>query len=170
MLQPVKDRLTIRPLTSRDRSQALEVINVAAGWYREFLSAEELHDPEMDEAGWDAEALRMTWWGAFAEGVLVGVMGSEPMGEVALLRHAYILPRYQRQGVASALRIHIEARLAGIHRVIVGTYAANYKARGVLEKAGYLLSEDSETVLRTFFDIPEDRLMTSVTYEKNLRR
>ncbi len=70
--------------------------------------------------------------------------------------------------MASALREHIETRLAGIERIIVGTYAANYKARGILEKGGYRLSADSQTVLRTYFDIPEDRLLTSVTYEKTL--
>ena len=162
------DHLAIRELTSEDRPRAVEVINTAARWYREFLPPEELHDPEMDEAAWEAEALRMTWWGAFAGHALVGVMGSEPIGEVALLRHAYILPGYQRQGVASALREYIEERLVGVNRVIVGTYADNYKARGVLEKGGYLLSVDSEAVLRAYYDIPEDRLRTSVTYEKAL--
>lgn len=160
--------MRIRRLTSDDRRQAVEVINVAAGWYREILPPEELHGPEMDEAEWEAEGRRMTWWGALIDDALVGVMGCEPIGEAALLRHAYILPRHQRQGVASALREHIETRLEGVERLIVGTYAANYKARGLLEKSGYRLSVDSEQVLRTYYDIPEDRLLTSVTYEKTL--
>ncbi len=168
MTQTAGERPTIRKLTSKDRVPAVGVINTAAEWYREFLPPEELHDPEMDEAAWEAERQRMTWWGAFVGDKLVGVMGSEPIGEVALLRHAYILPGYQRQGVASALREHVEMRLTGIERVIVGTYAANYKARGTLEKGGYLLSTDSQAVLRTYFDIGEDRLLTSVTYEKML--
>lgn len=164
------DGLTIRELTSGDSGRAVEVINTAARWYREFLPPEELHDPEMDEAQWLAEGERMTWWGALLGNSLVGVMGSEPMGEVALLRHAYILPGHQRQGVATALREYIEERLCGIDRVIVGTYAANYKARGILEKGGYRLSPNPEEVLRTYYDIPEDRLLTSLTYEKRLDR
>lgn len=168
MSPDIKGRLSIRGLTSEDRIPAVEVINIAAQWYREFLSPEELHDPEMDEAGWEAEARRMTWWGAFVGSALVGVMGSEPIGEVALLRHAHILPPYQRKGVASALLEFVEEHLVGVSRVIVGTYAENYKARGILEKAGYVLSVDSEAVLRTYYDIPEDRLRTSVTYEKTL--
>lgn len=160
--------LSIRELTSEDCADAVTVINTAAKWYREFLPPEDVHDPEMDEAQWEAEKQRMIWWGALVDGALVGVMGSEPIGEVALLRHAYILPRFQRQGVASALRGHIEARLTDAKRIIVGTYAANYKARGVLEKAGYVLSPDSESLLRAYYDIPEDRLLTSVTYEKVL--
>lgn len=168
MGRDIADRIVIRELASDDRSRAVEVINTAARWYREFLPPEELHDPEMDEAAWEAEADRMTWWGAFLDQTLVGVMGSEPIGEVALLRHAYILPSHQRQGVASALREYIESRLAGIERIIVGTYADNYKARGILEKGGYVLSADSQAVLRAYYDIPEDRLQTSVTYEKTL--
>ena len=168
MSRDIIDRLAIRKLATRDRARAVEVINTAAEWYREFLPPEELHDPEMDEAAWEAEARRMTWWGAFVGHDLVGVMGSEPIGEVALLRHAYILPCYQRQGVASALLEHVEERLEGVKRAIVGTYEANYKARGILEKGGYLLSVDSEAVLRTYYDIPEDRLQTSITYEKTL--
>ena len=168
MTRAAADRPAIRALTSEDRTRAVEVINTAAEWYREFLSPEVLHDPEMDEAGWEAEAQRMTWWGAFVDNELAGLMGSEPIGEVVLLRHAYVLPRYQRAGIASALLEHVEGRLPDTKQMIVGTYAANYKARGVLEKAGFLLSANSRAVLRTYFDIPEDRLLTSVTYEKVL--
>ena len=168
MADITQNPLFIRELTSRDSARAVEVINIAARWYQEFLPPEEFHDPEMDETQWTAEGQRMSWWGALIDDTLIGMMGSEPMGEVALLRHAYILPHYQRQGVASALRRHIETHLAGIKRIIVGTYAANYKARGNLEKGGYRLSADSQAVLRTYYDIPEDRLLTSVTYEKTL--
>lgn len=168
MEQGSTDRLCIRELTSDHSGRAVEVINMAARWYQEFLPPEELHDPEMNEEEWEAESRRITWWGAFIDGDLVGVLGCEPIGKVALLRHAYILPLYQRQGVTSALQQHIETRLVGIKRIIVGTYAANYKARGLLEKSGYLLSADSQKVLRTYYDIPENRLLTSVTYEKAL--
>jgi RimJ/RimL family protein N-acetyltransferase len=55
---------------------------------------------------------------------------------------------------------------AGVRRIVVGTYARNYKARGALEKAGYRLSEDSAAVLRAYYAIPEDRLRASVAYDK----
>lgn len=160
--------LTIRPLTVADQDHALSVINAAARWYQEFLSQEEFHDPEMTAAQWDAEAQRMTWYGAFMTGTLVGVMGLEYIRDVALLRHAYVLPEYQRQEVGSSLREHLERQIRGIHRIVVGTYAGNYKARTMLEAAGYRLSHDSAAVLRTYYAIPEDRLQTSVTYEKEI--
>lgn len=158
----------IRSLTLKDRDAALTVINTTARWYREFVPAAELHDPEMTPAAWDAEAQRMTWWGAFFGELLAGVMGLEYVRDVALLRHAYVLPAHQRQGVGSHLLGHLEAQVQGVPRILVGTYAGNYKARQALEKAGYQLSADSEAVLRTYYGIPEDRLRSSVTYEKLL--
>jgi GNAT superfamily N-acetyltransferase len=159
----------IRALTLADRDAALAVINAAAGWYREFLPPEEYHDPEMTPAQWEAEARRMTWYGAFVAGTLAGVMGLEYVQDAALLRHAYVLPDHQRRGVGSRLREHLERQVQGARRIIVGTYAGNYKARGALGKAGYRLSPDSEAVLRAYYSIPEDRLRSSVTYEKPVR-
>ena len=167
-------QVTIRPLTAVDRDAAVDVINVAARWYRDFLPPHELHDPEMTAAQWDDEARRLGWYGGFLDGVLVGVMGLEHARDAALLRHAYILPEHQHHGIGLRLVEHLElvarreAGDGGLRRVIVGTYARNYKARGALEKAGYRLSEDSAAILRAYYAIPEDRLRTSVTYEKPL--
>ncbi len=159
---------TIRPVTSSERGAALHVINTAAEWYREFLRSEEHRPTEMDEAGWDGETQRLTWWGAYLDGLLVGVMGCEPAGDAVLMRHAYVLPRYQRIGIGTKLLNHLEGALPVPVRILIGTYLANYKARGQLERAGYLLSDDSESILRTYFDVPEDRLQKSIVYEKVL--
>lgn len=158
----------IRTLTAADRDAALAVINAAARWYRDFLPAADVHDPEMTPAQWEAEAQRMTWYGAFVEGALVGLMGLEYAKDVVLLRHAYVLSEYQREGIGTCLRERLEADVRGVRRVIVGTYRENYKARRMLERAGYTLSADPEAVLRTYYSIPEDRLNSSVTYEKSL--
>lgn len=161
----------VRRLRAADRAAAVALINEAARWYREFLPLVEVHDPEMTEAAFEAEGRRMTWYGAEGpDGALLGVMGLEYVGDVALLRHAYVLPPAQRQGVGSRLRRHLEAEVRGVERIVVGTYAANYKARGVLEKAGYVPCADSEATLRRYYAIPEDRLRTSVAYEKRLPR
>ena len=161
---------TIRALTLADRDAAVAVINVAAQWYREFLPSAELHDPEMTTAEWEAEARRMIWYGAFIGDNLIGVMGLEYVRDAALLRHGYVLPENQRGGIGSSLLAYLEARVQGkgeaIRRIIVGTYARNYKARALLEKAGYRLSADPEAVLQTYYSIPEDRLKSSITYEK----
>ena len=157
---------TMRILTLADTDAGLDVINTAARWYREFLPPEEFHDPEMTREQFEAEARRLTWYGAFVGGTLVGVMGLEYVRDVALLRHAYVLPQHQRGGVGSVLGQHLERQVKGVARIVVGTYRENFKARSALEKMGYRLSPDSEAVLRAYYTIPEDRLKSSVTYEK----
>lgn len=158
----------VRPLTHADRYGALDVINTAASWYREFLPDEAWHDPEMTESGWDRESERMTWYGAFEDARLLGVAALEYVENVALLRHAYILPGHQRQGTGSLLTRELEAAIEGVDRIIVGTYRDNYKARGALEKLGYRECASSEEVLRAYYAIPADRMQSSVAYEKLL--
>ncbi len=160
--------IEIRLLTEDDQGAALAVINTAARWYQEFLPAEEYHDPEMTPDDWAKEAKRLRWYGAFAPDTLLGVMGLEYVKDVALLRHAYVLPDRQRHGIGSLLRTYIERQIRGVRRIVVGTYTGNYKARDALEAAGYALSADPEAVLRAYYDIPEDRLRSSVTYEKEI--
>ena len=162
------DRPSIRALTPRDRDAAVSVINTAARWYRDFLPPADVHDPEVTPDQWDAEARRLTWYGVFDGDVLVAVGGLELVRDAALLRHGYVLPEHQRRGVGALLREHLERQVRGVSRIIVGTYAGNYKARGALDKAGYRLSADPEAVLRVYYAIPEDRLRSSVTYEKQV--
>jgi len=162
----MSSNLKIRTLTPADQDAAVAVINMAARWYQEFLPAEEYHDPEMTPDQWQAEARRLSWYGAFQTDALLGVMGLEYVKDVALLRHAYILPDQQRNGVGSRLREHLENQIRGVDRIVVGTYTGNYKARAALEVSGYQVSVDTEAVLRAYYTIPEDRLQSSVTYEK----
>ena len=161
--------MTIRSLMTTDRVAATTVINTAARWYQDFLPPQELHDPEMTPEQWDAEAQRLTWYGAFQEETLVGVAGLEYIKDVVLFRHCYVLPEQQRLGVGSLLTRHLESEVRGVQRIVIGTYAANYQAGGALEKMGYHLSQDSGAVLRSYYSIPEDRLLSSVTYEKEIR-
>jgi GNAT superfamily N-acetyltransferase len=165
-------QVTIRTLTVADRGAAVQVINTAARWYREFLPPEELHDPEMTADQWDEEARRLAWYGGFIDGALVAVMGLEYSRDAALLRHGYVLPEQQHHGLGLLLAEHLEREARrdgvarGVRRIIVGTYAGNFKARGALEKAGYHLSADSRAILREYYAIPDDRLRGSVAYEK----
>ena len=163
-------QLIVRALEPSDGPAAVTVINQAAQWYAEFLGPSDVLEPEMTLGSWEEEAGRMTWYGVFEGRDLLGVMGSEHAGDAVLFRHAYVLPERQRQGIAGMLHEHLEREVQGVDRIIVGTYAANYKARDALEKSGYQLSQDPAAVLRRYYDIPEDRFQSSVTYEKRLDR
>ena len=162
--------VVVRPLRAADREAALAVINEAARWYREFLPPGDYHEPEMTAEEWDQEAQRLTWYGGFVGGRLAGVAGLEHARDVALLRHGYVLPDFQRTGIGARLVEHLEGEARGVDRLVVGTYRDNYKARRALEKAGYRPSLDPEAVLRTYYSIPEARLRSSVAYEKTLRQ
>ena len=158
--------VTVRALAEADGAAALEVVNAAAHWYEEITDDEP--GPEMTPETWAVESQRMTWFGAFEDGELIGVLGLEYVDDVALLRHWYVDPARQRSGAGSQLREHLEQSVRGVDRIVAGTYAANYKARAALERAGYRLSADSQAVLRTYYDIPDDRRETSVTYERSV--
>ena len=157
---------TIRALTLGDRDAALAVIHSGAHRHQGFLPPVDRTDPAMTPREWDALAQRMTWYGAFVHGQLVGVVALEYVPDAALPRHAYVLPDYQRQRIATCLGAYLESRIQGARRIIVWTYAGNYKARRGLEKAGYTLSAESEAVLRAYYSLPEARLKASVAYEK----
>jgi len=79
----------------------------------------------------------------------------------------YVLPAFQRRGIGSRLLAHLEAEAPRASRLIAGTYAANFKARRLLERVGYRLSADPKAVLRAYYAIPEDRQRSSVTYERD---
>jgi len=162
----VERPIHVRSLSLADREATLAVINEAARWYREFLPPDEYHEPEMTADEWDREARRLTWFGAFVDGQLVGVGGLERVRDVALLRHGYVLPAWQRSGIGARLVEHLEKEAGDVARIVVGTYRGNYKAQRALEKAGYQRSPDPEAVLRAYYSIPEARLRSSVTYEK----
>ena len=115
-------QLIVRTLGASEGHTAVAVINTAAEWYAEFLPPAEIHEPEMTLGGWAEEARRMTWYGAFDGTDLVGVMGLEHAGDAALLRHAYVLPDRQRQGIAAILLSHIEQEASAVDKIIVGTY------------------------------------------------
>lgn len=57
------------------------------------------HEPYMPEEEPRHEMKNMTLFGWQEVGRLVGVTGFQPIKHVTLVRHAYVLPVYQRKGV-----------------------------------------------------------------------
>ena len=50
---------------------------------------------------------------------MIAVMGIEPMNEVTLIRHAYVLSSHQRRGTASRL-LDYPKEMVGTPRLLVG--------------------------------------------------
>jgi len=103
----------------------------------------------------------MTFFGWEVNGELVGVMGFEPIQDVTLIRHAYVLPRWQRQGIASRLLAHLKG-LVTTPRLLVGTWADAYWAIEFYVKHGFTLMLDKDELLKTYWDIPPRQIETSV--------
>src|SRR5919202_1995116 len=101
----------IRRCRHDDRAAILAIVNAAAEAYRGVIPPDRWHEPYMAPAELDREiAAGVAFWGAEADGALVGVMGIQPVGDVDLIRHAYVAPGSQRRGIGAALLEHVARR------------------------------------------------------------
>ena len=96
------------------------------------------------------------------DGELVGVMGTQPVRDVDLIRHAYVAPGSQRLGVGAALLE--ELTRSATRPVLVGTWAAARWAIDFYSRHGFELVPPDRTpeLLRTYWAIPERQIETSV--------
>jgi GNAT superfamily N-acetyltransferase len=153
----------IRPCRDDERAAILAIVNAAAEAYRGVIPADRFEGPYMPAEELDAEiAAGVVFWGYEDAGGLVGTMGIQPVGDVALIRHAYVVPEAQRRGIGAALLDHL---LRTTDRpVLVGTWAAAEWAVRFYERNGFaLVSRERRTeLLRTYWTIPERQIETSV--------
>jgi GNAT superfamily N-acetyltransferase len=115
----------------------------------------------------DAEiAAGVAFWGYEDGGKLVGIMGIQDVGDLDLIRHAYVLPGRQRQGVGALLIEHLR-RESG-RRMLVGTWAAASWAIDFYRRHGFVqVSPERKTeLLREYWSIPERQVETSVVLAK----
>ncbi len=96
------------------------------------------------------------------------MMGFQPIREVTLIRHAYVLTDWQRKGIGSRLLDHLKG-LASTPRLLVGTWADAHWAIEFYEKHGFRLLPNKDELLRTYWDIPERQIETSVVLGMDLR-
>ena len=153
----------IRPCRDDERPAVLAIVNAAAEAYRGAIPADRWHEPYMDAAELDREiAAGVAFWGYEVDAELIGVMGIQPVGDVDLIRHAYVVPGRQRGGVGGALLAHI--RGLSDRPMLVGTWAAAGWAIRFYERHGFeLVSPERKTaLLQTYWDIPERQIETSV--------
>jgi GNAT superfamily N-acetyltransferase len=107
-------------------------------------------------------AAGVVFWGYEADGVLVGIMGIQSVGDFDLIRHAYVSPGSQRQGVGAALLAHLARSTT--RRMLVGTWAAADWAIRFYRRHGFeLVSPARKTaLLQTYWTIPDRQIETSV--------
>ncbi len=157
---------TIRLCRDDERAAILAIINSAAEAYRGVIPADRWHEPYMPPAELDQEiAAGVAFWGYEADGALLGIMGIQPLRDVDLIRHAYVLPGSQRLGVGGALLEHL--RGLSTRRMLVGTWAAADWAIAFYQRHGFeLVSPERKTaLLKTYWTIPDRQIQTSVVLE-----
>ena len=153
----------IRELGRRDFDAILAVVNEAAHAYKSVIPADRWHDPYMPPDELTRElAAGVVFAGVEEHGGLAGVMGSQPVQDVMLIRHAYVRSGRQRSGIGSALLAHLLARTE--RPVLIGTWAAARWAIRFYEKHGFkvVTPEEKERLLRRYWTIPDRQIETSV--------
>lgn len=142
----------------------MHVVNKAAEAYKGVIPMDRWKEPYMS-----AEELReeieggVEFYGWIEDNLLVGVMGIQPVNGVTLVRHAYVLPNYQREGIGERLLRNLLS-LARTSEVLVGTWEAAYWAISFYEKHGFKLvsKKEKDRLLWKYWKIPERQVEISV--------
>jgi len=153
----------IRKCIESDINAIFEIINDAARAYKGVIPDDRWHEPYMS-----AEEIRheiktgVVFWGFEQEGCLAGVMGIQDKGEVTLIRHAYVLSRFRRQGIGEKLLKHLEDLTD--KPILVGTWKDASWAIAFYRKHGYYLvsEEKKDRLLPKYWSIPERQIEISV--------
>lgn len=162
----------IRKLSNADFQAIYAVINDASVAYKGKIPSDCYNEPYMaqEELQTEIEA-GVQFYGITQNGELAAVMGIQPVGEVTLIRHAYTLTRYQRQGLGERLLNYLLG-LAEKEQVLVGTWELAPWAIKFYQKHGFeLLSrEETNKLLHRYWNIPERQVETSVVLQQKRRR
>lgn len=165
--------MKIRRLREGEFSDALAVINDAARAYKKVLPTHVYKEPQMTFEEFLEEAARIGFYVAEDEGKIIGIMGYEYVKDVALIRHAYIKPGYQRRGIGSLLLQHLEGLIKSegrTSRIVVGTYTNANWAVNFYRKHGYKPVSDHDATLRKYYVIPDVQRENSVALEKRIKK
>jgi GNAT superfamily N-acetyltransferase len=154
----------ISRLQLADLKSILHVVNKAAEAYKGVIPMDRWKQPYMS-----AEELReeieggVEFYGWIEDNLLVAVMGIQPVNGVTLVRHAYVLPNYQREGIGDRLLRNLLS-LARTSEVLVGTWEATHWAISFYEKHGFKLisKKEKDRLLWKYWKIPERQVETSV--------
>lgn len=153
----------IRPCRETDFETVGEIINEAAQVYRGIIPKDRWKEPYMsrEELRREIEA-GVAFWGYEEGGRMAGVMGIQPVQDVTLIRHAYVRPASQGQGIGTAL-LDTLRRQTG-RPILIGTWAAAGWAIRFYERHGFRLVSPAEKtrLLHQYWSIPERQVETSV--------
>jgi len=154
----------INRLQFSEFNSILHVVNDAAEAYRGVIPEDRWKEPYMsnEELRGEIES-GVEFYGWVEDDVLVAVMGIQLVNDVTLIRHAYVLTNRQRRGIGEKLLRYLVS-MARTSVVLVGTWELAYWATRFYEKHGFKLvsREETDRLLRKYWDIPQRQIETSV--------
>ena len=153
----------IRLCKDTDFGAILEIINDGAQAYRGAIPDDCWKEPYMPEQELrHAIASGVVFWGCEQEGELVGVMGTQDVADVTLIRHAYTRTAHRGRGIGAALLLHLRSLAA--KPILIGTWTAAAWAIRFYQKHGFRQVADDEKsrLLKKYWSIPQRQIETSV--------
>ena len=158
----------ITECTKKNISNILYVINDASLKYKGIIPNDCWHEPYMTKQkliNEFANGVRM--FGYNKDNNLVGVMGIQELKDVTLIRHAYILTRYQGIGIGKSLLQNL-FKINKNSCLLVGTWQNATWAIQFYEKFGFLLHTKKQTaqLLKKYWNLPSKQIENSVVLEK----
>jgi GNAT superfamily N-acetyltransferase len=143
------------------------IINAAAEKYRGVIPPDCFHDPYMRAEALAAEIESgVVFWGLEVTGKLAGVMGSQTVQGQVLIRHAYVLPAFQGQGLGSRLLSFLIEKHPGT--ILVGTWADARWAIAFYRRHGFRMvaREDAVRLLQTYWTVSARQIAASVVLQR----
>jgi GNAT superfamily N-acetyltransferase len=159
-----KERL---PIIRRCRDSEFEklwaIINEGALAYKGIIPDDRWAEPYMSrEKLWHEINQGVVFWGCEEADDLAAVMGLQDVGDVTLVRHAYVRTGSQRRGLGAQLLNSL--REMASRPVLVGTWADAAWAIRFYEKHGFKVVSpvEKDRLLRKYWSIPDRQIETSV--------
>ena len=153
----------IRDCVDSDFETVYQVINDAAQAYKGIIPADRWTDPYMPrEELRDELAAGVGFLGYDEDGELTGVMGTQEVQDVMLIRHAYVRTGRQNRGIGGQLLARIMERAT--RPVLIGTWADAVWAVRFYERRGFnvVSPQEKERLLRQYWTVPDRQIETSV--------
>lgn len=150
----------IRTVSNADAIKMARVINHAAERYEGEIPEDLYSEPYMPLDKLKTEMAKMEFYGYFDD-ILVGVIGVQELTEITLIRHLYVLPDYQRQGIGTKL-LERAIEHASSNMILVGTWEAGTWAIRFYQTNGFELVEKPRELLDKHWDVPQRQREASV--------
>jgi N-acetylglutamate synthase-like GNAT family acetyltransferase len=153
----------IRKSTDEDFEAIFNIINDAAMAYKGVIPPDQWHEPYMTREELKAQIEDGVDFSCYVDGdEIIGVMGIQDKGEVALIRHAYVRTKRRNSGIGTLLLRDLIKN--STKPILIGTWKAASWAISFYEKHGFSLvdEEEKDRLLKKYWAIPDRQVEMSV--------